>query len=150
MICIWCDGALSGQQTKFCSQKCKNANTQRHRTRDHQKQYQATKEYRKRKATEYARLNPHVPRLTKAKRRAQKKSAGIFKVTQRDWLRICRRYDNRCAYCHEIKPLTMDHVIPLSRGGRHSIGNLIPACHNCNCSKHARFITEWRMSPGRG
>lgn len=46
-----------------------------------------------------------------------------------DWMRLVDRYDGRCAYCGDVADrLQMDHVVPLSRGGRHSIGNVLPAC----------------------
>lgn len=40
----------------------------------------------------------------------------------------------------------MDHVIPLARGGRHGIGNVLPACQPCNSSKGARLLAEWNVS----
>ena len=43
-----------------------------------------------------------------------------------------------CHYCGRrvgIKKLTMDHVIPLSRGGRSTKGNLVPCCKQCNTAK---------------
>lgn len=43
----------------------------------------------------------------------------------------------------------MDHVVPLSRGGRHSIGNILPACESCNLSKHASYLVEWRRRQRR-
>ena len=49
-----------------------------------------------------------------------------------------------CFYCGSTTDLTLDHVIPLSRGGRHSIGNLVSACNMCNATKNAKFITEWQ------
>lgn len=49
-----------------------------------------------------------------------------------------------CFYCGSKDTLTIDHIVPLSRGGRHSIGNLVSACNMCNATKNARFITEWK------
>lgn len=37
-----------------------------------------------------------------------------------------------------------DHVVPIRRGGRHSIGNLLPSCNRCNLSKAAKLLVEWR------
>jgi 5-methylcytosine-specific restriction protein A len=48
----------------------------------------------------------------------------------------------RCHYCGAAAPpeaLTMDHVIPVSRGGRSVKGNVVPACTACNRAK--RFLT---------
>lgn len=38
--------------------------------------------------------------------------------------------------------LTMDHVIPLSRGGDHSIDNIVPSCFSCNASKGNKLLSE--------
>ena len=43
-----------------------------------------------------------------------------------------------CHYCGKKFPaseLTMDHVVPLSRGGRSTKGNIVPCCKNCNNGK---------------
>lgn len=69
----------------------------------------------------------------------------MFHVSDRDWRRLCQRHGGRCYYCGSVKPLTMDHVVPVSRGGQHSIGNLLPACGPCNATKHHRTIMEWRL-----
>jgi 5-methylcytosine-specific restriction endonuclease McrA len=36
-------------------------------------------------------------------------------------------------------------VIPIARGGKHSIGNLVVACKPCNSQKNKRTIQEWRQ-----
>lgn len=71
------------------------------------------------------------------------KMSGV--VLSRDWERLCNRYERRCAYCGLDSKLTVDHVIPLARGGRHTIGNVLPACHSCNSSKQDRLLVEWRV-----
>jgi 5-methylcytosine-specific restriction endonuclease McrA len=38
----------------------------------------------------------------------------------------------------------MDHRLPLARGGRHEIENVIPACKSCNSRKHTRTEEEFR------
>lgn len=51
-----------------------------------------------------------------------------------------------CAYCHEpIHPRdkTLDHVVPVSKGGVHSIANVVIACKSCNSRKHARTPDQW-------
>ncbi len=51
-----------------------------------------------------------------------------------------------CYYCKEkIKPseLTMDHIIPLIRGGRSTKGNLVPCCKSCNNRKKHQLLIEW-------
>lgn len=66
-------------------------------------------------------------------------------VTLKDWTRLLGRHGNRCAYCGKpVADMHMDHVIPLSRGGAHSIGNVVPACAPCNLSKGAKLLVEWK------
>ena len=52
----------------------------------------------------------------------------------------------RCHYCGKQVPpqeLTMDHVVPLIRGGRSTKGNLVPACKDCNTRKRHQLAFEW-------
>jgi len=51
-----------------------------------------------------------------------------------------------CWYCGEkvgFKNLTMDHVIPLARGGRSTKDNLVPCCKECNIKKKSSLPVEW-------
>lgn len=66
-------------------------------------------------------------------------------VSPRDWHRLVRRHGGLCAYCRRPGS-TQDHVIPLARGGRHAIGNLLPACQSCNSAKGDRLLVEWLRS----
>jgi 5-methylcytosine-specific restriction endonuclease McrA len=47
-----------------------------------------------------------------------------------------------CTYCGKPGG-TVDHVVPLSRGGQHAEGNLVPACRSCNSSKADKLLIEW-------
>jgi 5-methylcytosine-specific restriction endonuclease McrA len=91
--------------------------------------------------------NRHKIRIYAANRRKREASnSGSVKVFERDWLRMLRRHDFRCAYCG-IKPekIHMDHVVPLKKGGRTSIGNVLPSCQHCNNTKSAMFLYAWKM-----
>jgi 5-methylcytosine-specific restriction endonuclease McrA len=66
-------------------------------------------------------------------------------VTTADLRRIVNRFGGCCAYCGAPWK-QFDHVVPVSRGGRHSVGNIVPACVRCNTSKSDAFITEWRLA----
>jgi len=57
-----------------------------------------------------------------------------------------RRSDGICHYCSRHFPpksLTMDHLIPLTRGGRSEKSNLVPCCKECNKAKGNLLPTEW-------
>jgi 5-methylcytosine-specific restriction enzyme A len=52
-----------------------------------------------------------------------------------------------CHYCQAAtssKELTMDHVIPLARGGRTTKGNVIPCCKACNNKKKIMLPMDWQ------
>ena len=51
-----------------------------------------------------------------------------------------------CHYCGQKVgrvQLTMDHVVPISRGGKSKKGNLVPACKECNNKKKYLLPIEW-------
>ena len=57
-----------------------------------------------------------------------------------------RRACNICYYCKTDTParkLTMDHVVPLARGGRSTKSNLVPCCKSCNNLK--KKFTPFRV-----
>lgn len=88
--------------------------------------------------------NRDAARENSRRRRVRRYSGDVRLVTTSDWHRLLRRHDHRCAYCGERRPLTQDHIIPIARGGRHAIGNLLPACMPCNSSKGSKLLIEWR------
>ncbi len=53
-----------------------------------------------------------------------------------------------CQYCGQkgsVRELTLDHVIPQSRGGKANWKNIVTACHPCNSKKGNRLLKETRM-----
>ncbi|MCF8045570.1 MAG: HNH endonuclease [Desulfarculaceae bacterium] len=57
-----------------------------------------------------------------------------------------KRSGGVCHYCGEKFPpaeLTMDHLIPVARGGRSEKFNLVPCCKNCNTRKKSMIPVEW-------
>jgi 5-methylcytosine-specific restriction endonuclease McrA len=53
-----------------------------------------------------------------------------------------------CVYCFERRPLTLEHVEPLSRGGAHDLSNAVMACMSCNASKRAKPLLYWLATRG--
>jgi 5-methylcytosine-specific restriction endonuclease McrA len=103
--------------------------------------YAANREKINARQRDYRKKNPARARTYKAQRR--RRAQGV--VTDRDWRSLLRQYRNCCAYCGKSRALTMDHVIPLSRGGRHTVGNVVPACGPCNGSKFNKLLVEWKV-----
>jgi len=74
---------------------------------------------------------------------ARKKGAAVSDFTCAQWEALKITYGHRCAYCGEQpERLTQDHVIPLTRGGNHTLSNIVPACWVCNRRKGTR--AGWR------
>ncbi len=75
----------------------------------------------------------------------EKRKARDLRNSQ--WWKNRRAY-NICHYCKQqfaAKTLTMDHVVPISRGGKSVKSNVVPACKECNSSKHYLLPSEWEI-----
>ncbi|GAA4439432.1 HNH endonuclease [Phytohabitans houttuyneae] len=92
------------------------------------------REYRRR----YRASNRDVVRAANSRRKALHKNAPVNDLTARQWREIKAVYRFRCAYCRRRLPLTIDHVVPLSKGGPHTASNVVPACQRCNSRKGDR------------
>lgn len=113
-------------------------------TRESQRLYHLTekgiaRDLRFRK-TEKARA---IWRRSGAKRRAR--IAGqmgmVATLTAAEWEAIKQASGGACHYCGRTdRPLTQDHVLPLSRGGLHVKENIVPACGSCNSRKGNRLV----------
>lgn len=60
-----------------------------------------------------------------------------------DWRELIALYGNKCAYClkkFDSADLEQDHVEPISKGGQHSMYNVVPACRPCNRHKASSYI----------
>jgi hypothetical protein len=90
--------------------------------------------------------NPERATESKKRRRARKLDRGIYLVSPRDYRRCLARHRNCCTYCGvHLDSVHWDHVMPLYRGGTHSVGNLTPACQTCNQRKSYKTLMEWRL-----
>lgn len=64
-------------------------------------------------------------------------------LTDEQWHALLESWAG-CAYCGGIGPeLQRDCVLPISRGGRYTIDNVVPACRSCNASKCNQEVTGW-------
>ncbi len=78
------------------------------------------------------------------RRRRARESSAHGEYTWTEVMRLHILFDRRCAYCTQHNPEPEpDHVIPLSRGGHNSVGNILPCCHACNAGKRDRLLHEW-------
>lgn len=170
--CEICTGLIPESRTlqaKYCGRSCqqkayyrnnrekRQANVRRWVTanRGYYEQWHA--EYRAKNRDKIVRghreryaKNPEPYKAARDLRRAQQRSTpGPHRFTEQDWRDVLRHYSGCCAYCGSAARLEKEHVIPLSRGGRDTVGNVVPACHPCNRAKAAKTITEWRAQQRR-
>ena len=88
---------------------------------------------RERQRNRYA-LNPIPTNIRNSLRRSLERKIGV--VTDAEWVGIVEENESACVYCGAVdRKLTIDHVIPISRGGKTVRGNLVPACKSCNSKK---------------
>ena len=81
--------------------------------------------------------------VTEQEIRKEKQKARDLRKTQ--WWKS-KLAEGRCYYCNlEFPPgdLTMDHIVPIIRGGRSAKNNLVPACKECNSKKKHSLPIEW-------
>lgn len=85
----------------------------------------------------YAPIEPEVLKRERARARELRESQW--------WKR--RVASGVCYYCRRrvgCRNLTMDHLVPLGRGGRSIRGNVVPACKACNTRKKSMLPVEWQ------
>ncbi len=84
-----------------------------------------------------------IPSVSESEIRKEKQKARELKKT-RWWQKKCA--SGVCYYCgKKVGPenLTMDHVVPLIRGGKSVKSNIVPACKKCNQEKKYLLAMEW-------
>jgi hypothetical protein len=63
---------------------------------------------------------------------------------KRIWRReIKEKWEHKCAYCDSDENLTIDHIVPQSKGGLDTTKNVVCCCHSCNQSKGRTPWEEW-------
>ena len=88
------------------------------------------------------RLRPETKSEHKHRRRARLNNNGVYHVSTK-FLNKLR--SSSCAVCKSTNSVSIDHIVPISRGGAHSEGNLQPLCFSCNSSKGNKTMMEWKL-----
>lgn len=84
-----------------------------------------------------------VRRARIARRRRARVAAADNDLTAEDWATLLVAWGG-CAYCGSTEgSLQKDCVLPISRGGRYTFENVVPACRSCNASKCNDEVTSW-------
>ncbi|WP_458040844.1 MULTISPECIES: HNH endonuclease [Bacteria] len=78
-----------------------------------------------------------------AKRRQRRVARADNDLTAEEWSDLLDAWGG-CAYCRAEGPaLQRDCIMPISRGGRYTLENVVPACASCNASKSNDEVTGW-------
>jgi 5-methylcytosine-specific restriction endonuclease McrA len=79
-----------------------------------------------------------------ARRRRKRMSAVEHDLDQEQWEALVAAWGG-CAYCGTTATadLQKDCMLPISRGGRYTLINVVPACRSCNASKCNAELTTW-------
>lgn len=111
-----------------------------------EKNKEKIKNYRK----QYSQTDTYKASLknSKYKRRALEKNGDVTSA------QICELQKNAktCYWCNtslKNKKINIDHYVPLSKGGLHSISNLVVSCRKCNLTKNAKDPYQFALSVGK-
>lgn len=114
---------------------------QKENNRKSRERAQANKELYAQRKKAWQKANPEKVRAQTERRRIRKLENLEYFISDKELIKL---YRSPCIYCGSTKRITLDHIIPISRGGTHGIGNIAAACISCNSSKRDKTITEWR------
>lgn len=82
-------------------------------------------------------------RARAAKKRQRRMAAVEHDLSPGEWTALQEAWGG-CAYCGATgTPVQKDCVLPISRGGRYTLLNVVPACASCNASKCNDEVTGW-------
>ena len=62
----------------------------------------------------------------------------VCDFTTKQWTKIQKKQGNKCILCGKTE-LTVDHIIPISKGGQHTVNNIQGLCRSCNARKGNRI-----------
>jgi 5-methylcytosine-specific restriction endonuclease McrA len=91
------------------------------------------------------------PKRISAERVRKRSRRAAYRYPAKMLDKLCRAQKNKCAYCGRAMTrgtaqtrATVDHVVPLSGGGRTRYGNVVAACAACNHAKGSMGEAEFR------
>ena len=84
---------------------------------------------------------------SQSKRRFKEENQGNG-ITEEQWLEMMKFFNWKCAYSGEYiggnsKERTIDHIIPLNKGGEHEVWNCVPMLRSLNCRKQDKDMLSW-------
>ena len=88
-------------------------------------------------------MDPFIIQSSPKDIREEKEKARVLRKTRWWQQRLARGVCHYCGGKFPPSDLTLDHVVPLIRGGKTTRGNVVPACKECNNQKKYRLPVEW-------
>jgi 5-methylcytosine-specific restriction endonuclease McrA len=124
---------LRDKEREYSKQK---RTTHRDELNAYHRRYTSTPEYKQR----------DLPRQKAKSHTRRARLAGVGGTfSKQEWQQLLDETGHRCLSCKRTdRKLTIDHIIPISKGGINTIANIQPLCMPCNASKGVRS-TNYRM-----
>lgn len=123
------------------------ADEQRRYWSEHPNEFADYERERKRRYAQWRHMADLEYRLyhrQKSKRRkAQMRNSTADQLTGKQVRQRFAQFNHRCAYCGATGNLHIEHVHPISKGGAHTLSNIVPACQSCNFNKCASEVESW-------
>jgi len=110
------------------------------------------------KAAKKFRKTPKGKMVNKNRKMKRRQLEGEGKITLGQWEELCKKHDFICHLCGKkiggyrgnlgLEFPSMDHIIPLSKGGKHDISNVAPAHTKCNILRRDKSVEEFKKEHG--
>lgn len=104
--------------------------------------YLRNKESENLQARLYYANNPSRIKEAASLRKRRLLANGIYTILTKELNKV---YSSNCFLCQSNKQIELDHIVPISKGGSHSIGNVMPLCRACNRSKSDKLLIQFIM-----
>ena len=88
-------------------------------------------------------MEPFAFDLNEADIKRERQKARLLRASQWWKRRLAKGLCYYCGCSTPPKELTMDHIVPIARGGKSTKGNVVPACKECNTAKKQLLPMEW-------
>jgi 5-methylcytosine-specific restriction endonuclease McrA len=88
-------------------------------------------------------IDPFAYNLSETDLKRERRKARELRESQWWKRRVAKGKCHYCGRSTEPKALTMDHIVPISRGGKSTRGNVVPCCKTCNTAKKLLLPMEW-------
>lgn len=154
-VCLSCGSCLIGVKargSKWCSSKCRGRvraiiEGDKRRAQRIVQRLRRPEHFRDYNRLLYAKSENHrVQSIVRAKNRRDRLRGAIGSYTTDEWRSIVSKQNSRCANCRLKCELTVDHIVPISRGGSNYILNIQGLCGPCNSRKRDNEIPGTQRS----